>query len=393
MINFTHPVLRKGKEITHVPKGSSKLKEEAKQTWYVEYYFINPVTGKKQRFRETKDLNRIKDPGLKSIQFNALVNSFTNLLESGWNPFSANESLKAELTALSLKEAQQAFLHYHENKNSRPRTIISFKSKTKFLLDYFGDEAKITDLNTVSVTRFMLDKEAKQHWSAKTFVNSIAVYVNFFNFLKKTGRVSENPFENFSEKRKIEKSEKHQLFQDSDFKQIMDWLDRYDKYTSTFVRILYYTCIRPNELRLLQAKHCDIVNQTITIPAKISKNKRTQIIRMDDSLKSILLGLNLQAADKEAYITGSVKDIIGTKSQPEKTAYNRLQICFNQLNLNEKGYTLYGFKHYSNVKRYQNGWSLEEIKEANRHSSLSQTETYLRDLMKFVKTSKPVPAI
>jgi hypothetical protein len=50
-IPYTIPKLVKGKRITTVPKGSTWAKEEAKQNWYVEFFFHNPETDKMERFR------------------------------------------------------------------------------------------------------------------------------------------------------------------------------------------------------------------------------------------------------------------------------------------------------------------------------------------------------
>lgn len=39
------------------------------------------------------------------------------------------------------------------------------------------------------------------------------------------------------------------------------------------------------------------------------------------------------------------------------------------------------FKHLSNVRKFRAGWTLAEICSANRHGSLSETETYLKELL------------
>ena len=77
----------------------------------------------------------------------------------------------------------------------------------------------------------------------------------------------------------------------------------------------------------------------------------------------------------------------------ENKPYNRFQKCLKQLELTGKNYTLYSFKHLSNVRKYIAGWTIAEICAANRHSSLVETETYLKDLMKFIPVTKPVPII
>ncbi|WP_449436188.1 hypothetical protein [Pedobacter steynii] len=85
--------------------------------------------------------------------------------------------------------------------------------------------------------------------------------------------------------------------------------------------------------------------------------------------------------------------MIGKNKIGENTPYNRFQRCLIALGLTGKHYTLYSFKHLSNVRKYLAGWSIAEICSANRHSSLVETETYLKDLVKFIPQLKEVPVI
>ncbi|WP_449436187.1 hypothetical protein [Pedobacter steynii] len=86
--------MKKGKQVTYVPKGSNKLIEQAKQTWFVEFYYLNPITKKDVRIRITNNLNRIKDPLEKSAGFEELLNTYKHMLENGYNPFDKRTEAK-----------------------------------------------------------------------------------------------------------------------------------------------------------------------------------------------------------------------------------------------------------------------------------------------------------
>lgn len=75
-IPYTIPKLVKGKRVTTVPKGSTLAKEEAKQSWYVEFFFNNAETDRMMRFRPTKNLNRLKHPKEKLKQFTRLCEAY-----------------------------------------------------------------------------------------------------------------------------------------------------------------------------------------------------------------------------------------------------------------------------------------------------------------------------
>ncbi|MCQ6957714.1 tyrosine-type recombinase/integrase [Mucilaginibacter aquariorum] len=390
-LKYTLPVLRKGKKIVSVPKGSTKIIEQAKQRWLVEYYYENPETLKPHRIRETIKLNRIKDPVEKQIFADTYVKELTDLLKSGYSPFSDNNDLKSDIIAISLKDAIDQWLEYHLSKGSRKKSIGDFRSKSSFLLSYFKADKKVKDITTIEMTNMMLFYEKGQKWVGTTFKNSRIAYVNFFNFLKRIGKVDVSPMDNFHERRKILKSTRHQIFSEQDFIKIKDWLFKNDPYALYFLQLLYYTCARPSEIRKLPIKYIDVIEKKITIPASISKNKKTQTIPLDPQLADIFIGLSIDKFPPNYIVSGSKKEMIGDKILPEKEVYLRIQKCYDDLTLTDKGYTLYSIKHYSNVRRYRNGWKLEEIQTINRHASLSETENYLRELMKDVTVTRAAP--
>ena len=390
-LGYRLPKIYKGPEIKSVPKGSTKAKEQAKQTWVIRYYVLNPSTGNLELQRITENLNYEKDPDKKLAIANSIVKSYTKLLESGWSPYSENLHLKNSMVSLTISEALDEFIDYHKSKRSRPTSIKTYLSKIKLLIEYLGQTKKVTEIRTIDLINFFLDSEKERQWSAKTFNNTKGFLHMFFNYLKDTDRIAINPFDSFKEKRKSLKSEKHQTFNDQDLKLIEDWLQDNDPYTLFSLRAIYYTCLRPNELRLLQLKHIDLVNKTITISDKISKNKKTETIEIDDNFLEELNILNIGSYNKDCFLIGDRKNIIGTAMSPAGAPYKRFLRCLAKLNLKEKGYTLYSAKHTSNVRKWKSGWSLDAIRRANRHSSIAMTEKYLRDLEKYVEPTLPIP--
>ena len=90
-IPYTTPKIVKGKQLKTDVKGVQRARMEAEQNWYVEFLFHNPKTGKMERFRPTKGLNRIKDPKEKLAAFTDLCFAYKTALEGGWNPLDEQE--------------------------------------------------------------------------------------------------------------------------------------------------------------------------------------------------------------------------------------------------------------------------------------------------------------
>jgi integrase len=393
-ITYTTPRLVKGKSIEAVPKGSTRSKEEAKQSWYVEFFFYNPRTSQMERFRFSKNLNRIKEPKEKLNLFTELLDTYKDALDGGWSPIDekSNEKLKREIVSLTLDKGKDLFEAYHKAKGTRKKSIQSYLSKVKAFIDFYGAHKKVNEITDYEITHFLNHHEQSEKWKGVTYNNTRICLNNYFKYLKKNKYIDINPVTDTETRTKIA-TESHQVFSDVDFKSILEWLQNNDPYMLLFVKAIYYTCIRPKELRYLQLKYINLESNTITIPAHIAKNKKSLPVNIDTSFRKELDKLNLANCPGDYYLFGSTDTIVGPNRIGENTPYNRFQVCLKALKLLNKNYTLYSVKHLSNVKKFKAGWTIAEICSANRHSSLVETETYLKDLLKFVQTDKLIPAI
>ena len=391
---YTIPKLVKGTRVTVLPKGSTWAKEEAKQNWYIEFFYLNPVTEKMERFRPTRNLNRIKDPKDKLSHFTKLCEAYKVALEGGWNPIDekSNDKLLKKTSALTLQAAKEHFREYHVAKGTRKKSVQSYLSKVNQFVEYYGGDTKVSEISDYEINEFLQFMEKEKKWSGVTYNSSRIILNNYFRYLKSNKYISVNPVTDVETRTKMA-TESHQVFSDKDFKIIMKWLEEHDRYCMFFVKMIYYTCIRPKELRFLQLRHIDLKQKVITVPASISKNKKSIPISIDASLASELKSMKLASYPESNYLLGSTSSIIGEKRIGENTPYNRFQKCLTANKLLNKNYTLYSFKHFSNVKKFKAGWTLAEICAANRHGSLVETETYLKDLLKFVKNDKKIPKI
>ena len=393
-IPYTIPRLVKGKRVTDLPKGSTWAREEAKQNWYVEFFYHNPQTDRMDRFRFTKNLNRLKDAKEKLSQFNRLCEAYKIALEGGWSPIDekANDRLKRKVSSLTLEAARSLFEEYHIAKGTRKKSRQSYLSKVNQFIAYYGPDRKVSEISDYEITEFLNFMEKKFSWTGVTYNSSRIILNNYFRYLKVNKYISENPVTDIETRTKIA-TESHQIFSDKDFKTIMKWLNEHDHYCLFFVKMIYYTCIRPKELRHLQLRHISLERGVITVPASIAKNKKSLPVSIDASLRKELRELKIDSYPDTSYLLGSTQTIISEKRVGENTPYNRFQKCLKATKLDEKNYTLYSFKHFSNVQKFKAGWTLAEICSANRHGSLVETETYLKDLLKFVKNDKTIPKI
>lgn len=393
MSKYTPPTVHTGKAVTVVPKGSSKLKELAKNIWYVNYTYEG------KQIRVKGGLNRIKDATEKQFQARVLLESIKQDLANGYNPNDETKWIADRIKqTYSLSQAIILFKDYHIKHHSRPKTIGTYLSKLNALSSFYPN-ILISEITTKTLQSFIQSKIDDETYSQASVKSAKRIFSTFFNVCIQLDLITVNPFAGFDAKIKSYKAtkEQHAPFSDKDLITIMAFLDKNDKYCAFFCRMIYYTCLRPSEIRGLKIENIDLIKQTITIPPSIKKvttNNEKEVIEINQSFRSYIEELKINDYPPQYYLAGSSYNIIGENKVGENTPYNKLILALKKLQLNDKGYDLYSFKHTSNIKKYRNGWTLAEIMKANRHTSITTTEIYLRKLGEFVNTSvKEIPDI
>lgn len=155
------------------------------------------------------------------------------------------------------------------------------------------------------------------------------------------------------------------------------WMRENDPVLFTFTRFLYCAFIRPSELRFLKGTDIDLKRKTVTVPGEIAKNKKTQIVPINKTLlDSIGTAVNLP----NKYLFG--KELVWLNDTPcsENCAYERHKKALLACDLTGLNYTLYSWKHTGACRAIEAGVNPRKLQGLLRHSSLTETDTYLRSL-------------
>jgi integrase len=136
--------------------------------------------------------------------------------------------------------------------------------------------------------------------------------------------------------------------------------------------------IRPNELRQMQFRDIDIAGREISVRGEVSKTKKTQSIRIAPQMIEIIANNKIHIGRHEHYIFGK-----GGKSGTIPHSINamgeRMRKILRKLGY-PKGYCLYSWKHTGAQLLARAGVPIKQIQEQLRHSSLQETEIYLKGL-------------
>ncbi len=348
----------------------------------MEFYFNG------ERKRISGKLNKLLDYTEKMEAFTKLKDSITKDLKDG----TYGKPLIKPIIIPSVKDGVKEFIQWHHDKGSRLKTIQSYSSKLKFLVDALGD-VSVNYVYHKDIDDLLIVLNNDNKWSTKTFNNCRLIFFGLFNYCIDRQYITTNPVQRIKTKY-VAKSKRNKAFTVSDFSKIMIEVEK-DAMLSMFVKGIYYCCIRPQELSKLRVSHIDFDKRIINIPSHISKNKKDGFVALDDCYYDLLKEYYYNAPS-DNYLFCNDTILFGEIPYQPNRPYKRFVKILDKLGMSGRGYTLYSVKHYSNCRRYLDAqWDVASIMVQNRHCSLSETENYLRDLVDFVNVSKnkAVPAI
>lgn len=144
------------------------------------------------------------------------------------------------------------------------------------------------------------------------------------------------------------------------------------------IEMIFYTLIRPNELRLLKISDIDLITGTIQVNAENSKNKKTERVAIPNAFLSRLIDLKLHNYPSNYYLFG--KD--GTPSNKcwnEGYFRKKHGKVLKELGF-EHNYSLYSWKHTGAIQMVKSGIHIKYIQLQGRWHDLDQVNSYLRQL-------------
>ena len=326
--------------------------------WYVSFQYRNPKTGKFEKFRVIKGMNRIKDEQEKEEFAKDLIDGVNRFLKRGGNPFkkSIDTLAQSETKQWTLGQGLNFFKQKLPERKLRPRTVKAYdltaKMLTKALMPLLNQ-----DINKIS--RHQIEAALSNHeWSNTTYNNNLTNVKLIFNWLIEREILEKNPAEKIKAFPKLvttHKSFTAEMWNDAVRKAPPDLAD--------FVTFLYHSGIRPAEATRLTSEHLDFQKRLIEIPSDIAKNKKGRLNPMSD------------------YIFEKYKNHKGKLFGRNNSYYEKL---FRQLRPEigaSKKHTIYSLcRHSRALHLAADGVSIYNIMQFLGHSSPEITMKYLRDI-------------
>ena len=315
-----------------------------------------------------------------------------------------------------------------EQKENKENTAVTYKSFFKQLLRYCEDEeienTKLYKIERHQMYKFMEGFWELEQWGAVTYNNNLGYLKSFFNHFAKIYDYP-NVTHNLSDKEVSEDSSRFEPFSEEQIKEVFKFLDEphqiiyphyvrtepADKFMALLCRTIFYTFLRPSEIRRLKIKHVKrYVEGYFDLSTDITKNKKKVFneLYLEPSLVEHFktLGWEKYFNDKKFenfYVF--TKDMVPSETKSGRYDYSKsFATVIEKLSHNvevvedfemKRGrrvhktikkdwdndyYSLYSIKHTGNIIAFKAGFSMTQLQLQNRHSSVQQTENYLRNL-------------
>lgn len=341
--------------------------------WYVDFYAYDPADGKMRRKKYHLDnIEKIKE---RRKRANELIESLTKLLREGWSPWVDADSNRAYTLLEEALNKYEAFVErmpkYKTRKSYTSRLNILRKYNEQRLLPiryvYQFDTAFVSDF----LDYIFLDREVNPRTrnNYRQWCQSLAAFFVEKQYMKS------NPVETIKDIAEVGK--KRQPLTATMLKQLESHLREAHPYFYLACMMEYYTFIRPEELSHIKLEDISIKEQSVFIPAAVSKNKRDGKVGLNDKIIKFMIELGVFQDPNDYYLFGpKVSRPSSTRSDSEMFRRKWNALVRKGLGWSDC-YQFYSLKD-SGLRDLANAEGIVIARDQARHSDVSTTNKYLQ---------------
>ena len=384
-------------------KAYSKYKEpkivKAKRGWFIALFYEYPdQPGKYKRFEISGGVNYIKCPIKREKELEKLRRGLIDILKKGFDPFFEKEEqhfekqveiVEEEITSstYTLDIGYQKYFANCEERGLSSESLKKYNSNINSILEWVEENnyqnKLIKDYSEEDILHFLRSSNEKKKWSARTYNNYIDFLSNTFATLEKMERKecgnNINYKIDFTEiQKKKERPEKNKAFVGRIAQMVKDRLSGFPE-LNRYVKWIYFTCMRPAEIRNLQIKHIDLTNRHIHVGA-LSGKTGARIVPISNELYELIKEFNIDDFSHDDYLfskSGTPGEEQITKKHFSELFRRNIREPLGLSNI----YTAYGWKHTRVVDLLNSGFTDYEVMSLTGHKNFESFEKYKRDLV------------
>lgn len=342
---------------------------------YIEFYAYDPERGKMRR--KTVKLNRIKGKTNCRNYARGVIKRLIDRLNHGWNPWIAKDLEELVLFEDAVNRYDCHLEKMLASGYFRKETYVGYKSNIKILRYYISKKHKI-------YYAYQFDRKFCVDFLDYVFIdrdNGAQTRNNYLNFLRvfsgflvEKGYLKSKPTDGIAPISKRLYQKERTCIPLDDVGKIAKYCEKRDPHFLFACYLLYYCFIRPVEMTRLRVRDFNLMDCTVTIPAEISKNKKTQTITLPKKVLLYAIDLGVFSAPMTDYIfseklkPGPVE--IDPKIFRDHWSKLRKPLRFR------KEWKFYSLKDTGITAMLRGNMTTIEVRDQARHSSLAMTEIY-----------------
>lgn len=353
------------------------------QRWYIKYYQVNPATGLRERFRETFDLNRVKDLEERESIAKQHLRQLNAKLALGFPFEEAYSTLPNETNILAALEVAKKVCcdSDRENTNRNIRSMCNIFTEFLELEGLTG--LTIGSFKKSHAVAFMDYAVFHREVEPRTYNNYKERLTSIFKALKKRGYCQQNHFKKF--KKKKVHGKQRRAFSEKERTIVAEHISQTDAWLTLGMLLQYHCFLRPIELRRLRFYMINLEEGTIRLTGAETKNRDNEIVTIPDDIAELLQAYNFQQYHPTWLVFGE-----GGHPHPDKPCghglywerhRNALQLLHEKGKLlNIKGLSYYSWKDTGAMELFKKKVNMLEIMKQLRHKDLATTQKYCQSL-------------
>ena len=340
------------------------------RNYYVAYSVINPETG--CYVVKRVKLNYIKSKRQRKEYACELVKQINGKLARGFNPYFNEHTDKLVLLSEAVMDFLKAKKREMETHIITAATFEDYKQQLTYFQRFIDVDCFVYKIKMANVNAFLDDIYITKALTAVTRNHYLQTVRTFFTWCVNHGIIAENPAKDIANVKHGTK--KRVAIPESDLQLIFNFLAESGEIWYLLDCYLVYGCfIRPSEICGLKIANISFKNQTIYIPAEVSKNKKAQTVTMPKNVVMMLLDLKIYDFPSDYYICGENFKPSENKAQSRIFRDKWLTIR-KELRLPDT-YQFYSLKD-SGITKMLSMLNVSEVRDQARHSNIAITDVY-----------------
>lgn len=359
--------------------------------WYLLFYCIDPLDGKRKRVRVLEHINKAKTVTERREVAESFRIIYQNYLDNGWNFFDKDKEVISKINT-NILNCIETYLDDKKGNTAR-KTFNKYRqilgnSLTAYLKARNLHYSDISAIDKRVLLDFLADQKKVKGWNSnKTYNNYLLDLSTFFNyFINNYDHVlSKNPLKGVTRLR--EQLKGHTAYSDQQVADLKAFLEKDNPFLLLFCQTVYETCTRPQtEARHLKCGMFDFQRGVLRITSDIAKNSTTDYVPLRKEFMDKLKAYGVDKADPNDYLFTRYRKIgkHPINEQSLQLWYTKAKLA---LNLGQD-FSIYSWKHTRNIHVWLDTKDVMFIKTLNRHKTLEMTMKYLRDLGCFVDNNE-----